>query len=47
MIIVSLQIGHRRAVFSRSSSVPERESWSGTGELPEGGKRGLRLGELL
>jgi hypothetical protein len=42
----SLQIGQDR-LGSRSSSVPERLSWSRDWELPEWVRRGLRLGDLL
>jgi hypothetical protein len=47
----SLHIGHERVVAvvvdSRSSSVPERESWSGDWELPESVRRGLRPSDLF
>jgi hypothetical protein len=44
----SLHIGQERVLLvSRSSSAPERESWSREFELPEWTRRGLRLGDLL
>lgn len=46
VIMASLHMGQER-VFSRSSSLPERENWSGDWEVPGCPKLGLRMGDLL